>query len=46
MIEVLSAPLVLTGFGLPDDNTHAPSGKLHLPTFCRGIETLSTSTRS
>lgn len=38
--EVLAAPIVLTGFGLPDDNAHAPNEKLHLPNFYRGIETL------
>jgi acetylornithine deacetylase/succinyl-diaminopimelate desuccinylase-like protein len=36
----LGAPVVLTGFSLPDDNIHAPNEKLHLPTFYRGIETL------
>jgi acetylornithine deacetylase/succinyl-diaminopimelate desuccinylase-like protein len=36
----LGVPVVLTGFGLPDDNAHAPNEKLHLPTFYRGIETL------
>ena len=38
--EVLAVPVVLTGFGLPDDNAHAPNEKLHLPTFYRGVETL------
>jgi acetylornithine deacetylase/succinyl-diaminopimelate desuccinylase-like protein len=28
------------GFGLPDDNAHAPNERYHLPTFYRGIETL------
>ncbi len=31
---------VLTGFGLPDDNLHAPNEKLHLPTWYKGIEAL------
>lgn len=38
--SVLGVPVVLTGFGLPDDNTHAPNEKLHLPNFYRGIESL------
>ncbi len=38
--EILGAESVLTGFGLPDDNLHAPNEKLHLPTYFRGIEAL------
>jgi len=30
----------MMGFGLPDDNTHAPNEKFHLPTFSRAIDTL------
>jgi acetylornithine deacetylase/succinyl-diaminopimelate desuccinylase-like protein len=30
---------LLLGFGLPNDNPHAPNEKQHLPTFFRGIET-------
>ncbi len=33
----LGAPVVLMGFGLPDDNLHAPNEKFHLPNFYRGI---------
>lgn len=29
---------ILMGFGLPDDNTHAPNEKVHLPTLLRGVE--------
>ena len=36
---VLGLPVVLMGFGLPDDNLHAPNEKFHLPNFYRGIET-------
>ncbi len=38
--DTLGAPVVLIGFGMPDDNTHAPNEKFHLPNFYRGIETL------
>jgi len=38
---VLGLPSVLTGFGLPDDNLHAPNEKIHLPTWYRGIEALA-----
>jgi acetylornithine deacetylase/succinyl-diaminopimelate desuccinylase-like protein len=34
---VLGVPAVLMGFGLPDDNTHAPNEKTHLPTFERSV---------
>lgn len=35
----LNAPIVLMGFGLPDDNLHAPNEKFHLPNFYKGIRT-------
>jgi acetylornithine deacetylase/succinyl-diaminopimelate desuccinylase-like protein len=31
---------ILMGFGLPDDNLHAPNEKLHLPNYFRGIDTV------
>ena len=40
MCKILGVESVLTGFGLPDDNVHAPNEKLHLPTFFRGIDTV------
>jgi acetylornithine deacetylase/succinyl-diaminopimelate desuccinylase-like protein len=45
MIETLSKPgskipVVMIGFGLPDDRTHAPNEKFHLPNFYHGIETV------
>jgi len=39
--EVLGIPVVLMGFGLPDDRIHGPNEKFHLPNFFRGIETSS-----
>ncbi|HWQ83660.1 MAG TPA: dipeptidase, partial [Anaerolineales bacterium] len=36
--KVLGIESVCTGFGLPDDNLHAPNEKLHLPTFYRGLD--------
>jgi acetylornithine deacetylase/succinyl-diaminopimelate desuccinylase-like protein len=36
----LKVPTVVFGFGLPDDNTHGPNEKFHLPNFHRGIETV------
>jgi len=33
-------PVVMIGFGLPDDRTHAPNEKFHLPNFYNGIETV------
>ncbi|MBM3810610.1 MAG: dipeptidase [Acidimicrobiia bacterium] len=32
---------VLMGFGLPDDNLHAPNEKFHLPNFYAGIEAVA-----
>lgn len=45
MIDLLSKPgkeipVVMIGFGLPDDGTHSPNEKFHLPNFYRGIETV------
>lgn len=34
----LKAPVVMMGFGLPDDNLHAPNEKFCLDNFYRGIE--------
>ena len=35
--EELGVPILFMGFGLPDDNLHAPNEKLHLPNLYRGI---------
>ncbi len=40
MQSALGMESVLTGFGLPDDNLHAPNEKMHLPTWYKGIEAL------
>ncbi len=36
----LGAPSVMMGFGLPDDNIHAPNEKFHLKNFELGIQSL------
>lgn len=40
MIDVIGAPVVMIGFGLPDDRTHAPNEKFFIPNFYKGIETV------
>ena len=37
--EILDVKTLMLGFGLPDDNLHAPNEKFHLPNFHRGIDT-------
>ena len=39
-IRSLGTPTILMGFGLPDDNLHAPNEKFHLANFHRGIESI------
>jgi len=39
-IRELKIPTLLMGFGLPDDNLHAPNEKFHLANFHRGIESV------
>jgi len=39
--QYLGMPSVLMGFGLPDDNLHAPNEKFHLPNFYQGIEAVA-----
>jgi acetylornithine deacetylase/succinyl-diaminopimelate desuccinylase-like protein len=36
--QELGLDSLMLGFGLPDDNLHAPDEKLHMPTFNRGVE--------
>ncbi len=45
LIDILSKPnreipVVMIGFGLPDDGTHSPNEKIHIPNFYHGIETV------
>lgn len=37
----LKAPCILFGFGLPDDNLHAPNEKFYMPNFWRGMEVIA-----
>ena len=39
-IRELHIPTVMMGFGLPDDNLHAPNEKFNLSNFHRGIESI------
>ncbi|MFP4324033.1 MAG: dipeptidase [Anaerolineales bacterium] len=39
--ELLNVPVLLIGFGLPDDNLHAPNEKMTLSMFFKGIDTLA-----
>jgi acetylornithine deacetylase/succinyl-diaminopimelate desuccinylase-like protein len=36
----LKTPVILMGFGLPDDNLHAPNEKFHIANFYRGIDSI------
>jgi acetylornithine deacetylase/succinyl-diaminopimelate desuccinylase-like protein len=37
--KILKAPVIMMGFGLPNDNAHAPNEKFSLDYFYRGINT-------
>jgi acetylornithine deacetylase/succinyl-diaminopimelate desuccinylase-like protein len=39
-VRELKIPTVMMGFGLPDDNLHAPNEKFHLANFHRGVESV------
>jgi acetylornithine deacetylase/succinyl-diaminopimelate desuccinylase-like protein len=39
--QVLGVPSVMPGFGLPDDNLHAPNEKVYLPNVYRGITAIA-----
>jgi acetylornithine deacetylase/succinyl-diaminopimelate desuccinylase-like protein len=38
--EALGIPSVLAGFGLPDDNIHAPNEKMSIANIQRGIDAM------
>ncbi len=40
MQKLLGIDSILTGFGLPDDNVHAPNEHLNLDSWAKGIDTL------
>jgi acetylornithine deacetylase/succinyl-diaminopimelate desuccinylase-like protein len=37
--RILQVPVIMMGFGLPDDHLHAPNEKFNLDCFYRGINT-------
>ncbi len=39
--DILNVPVVLMGFGLPDDNLHAPNEKFSLAQYVKGIRTVA-----
>jgi acetylornithine deacetylase/succinyl-diaminopimelate desuccinylase-like protein len=38
--QILSVPVLLMGFGLPDDNLHAPNEKMTVSMFHKGVKTM------
>jgi acetylornithine deacetylase/succinyl-diaminopimelate desuccinylase-like protein len=39
--ELLGVPCILMGFGLPDENSHAPNERLHLENFFGGMRSVA-----
>jgi acetylornithine deacetylase/succinyl-diaminopimelate desuccinylase-like protein len=44
--QILHVPVVLMGFGLPDDNLHAPNEKYSLDQYYKGIRTVARFLRN
>ncbi|WP_445487208.1 dipeptidase [Niallia sp. 03133] len=40
--QFLELPIVLMGFGLPDENFHAPNEHFHLENYDKGLQTICT----
>src|SRR6266487_2942645 len=40
--DILGVPVVMMGFGLPDDNLHSPNEKYSLSQFYKGIRTVAS----
>jgi acetylornithine deacetylase/succinyl-diaminopimelate desuccinylase-like protein len=38
--QALGIPSVMMGFGLPDDNIHAPNEKISISNYSRGIDSV------
>lgn len=45
-LQKLGIPSIMPGFGLPDDNLHAPNEKVHLPNIARGIDSIEAYFRA
>lgn len=39
LYQRLGTPVVLLGFGMPEDNAHAANERFSIPTFFRAVET-------
>jgi acetylornithine deacetylase/succinyl-diaminopimelate desuccinylase-like protein len=37
-LEALEVPVVLVGYGLPDDGPHSPNEKFHITNFVNGMK--------
>jgi acetylornithine deacetylase/succinyl-diaminopimelate desuccinylase-like protein len=39
--EVLGVPILMMGFGLPDDGLHSPNERFKIENFYRGIQSVA-----